>query len=111
MASTSKAGRALRDGELVDVFYALPSDLSGLNDFESDSGNEAVYNPSATANSDSESEKIIHHSKQSHKGRNYAPTCSNGVVVILFQKNHPFIAENSGISVNINDECTAFNIF
>jgi hypothetical protein len=29
----------------------------------------------------------------------------------LFQKNHPFIAENSGISVNINDECTAFNIF
>jgi hypothetical protein len=82
MASTSKVVRGLKDEEVVQIFEVLLSDLS---EFESDSANEAVCSFSAAARSD-RVKKMIHSSKQSHKGRNYAQTCSNGVVVILFQK-------------------------
>jgi Ulp1 family protease len=110
MASTSRVARALKDEEVVDIFEVLPSDVSDLSEFESDRANEAVCSRSA-ASRDSENEKMIHSSRRSYKERNYAQTCSNGVVVILFQKNHLFSDESSGISVNINDDCTVFDIF
>jgi hypothetical protein len=85
MASTSKVARAWKDEEVVDIFEVLPSDVSDLKEFESDSANEAVCSRSTAASSD-RVKKMIHSSRQSHKGRNYTQTCSNGVVVILFQK-------------------------
>jgi hypothetical protein len=109
MASTSKVGRALKDDEVVDIFEVLPSDVSDLSEFESDSGNEALCSRSATANSD----RVIKNDapQQTQPQRKKLRTD-------LFQwrrgnfvpKKHPFSDENSGISVNINNDCTVFDI-
>jgi hypothetical protein len=86
MASTSKVDRALKDEAVVDIFEVLPSDVPDLSEFGSDSANEAVCSRSAAAKLTVRVKKIIHSSRRGYKGRNYAQTCSNGVVVILFQK-------------------------
>jgi hypothetical protein len=76
MASTSRVARSLKDEEVIDIFEDLPSDLS---EFESDSANDVECSLSGAA------KLTVRVKKQSHKRRNYAQTCSSGVVVILFQ--------------------------
>ena len=56
MASASETSRVLRDGELLDYYDVLPSDLSDFSDFEDDRDGDPVYNTSAII-SESERDK------------------------------------------------------
>jgi hypothetical protein len=111
MAYTRKVGRALQNDEVVDIFEVLPSDVSDLSEFESDSGNEAVCSCSAIANSDSESEKNDPPQQTEPQRKKLRTDLFQWRRGNFVPKNHTFIDEISGISVNINDDCTVFDIF
>lgn len=109
MASASGTSRVLRDEELLDYYDALQSDLSDLSDFEDDCDGDAVYNTSAViGDSDSdENDPPAQAASQTKKQRTGIQWHSGKFV----PKIHRFNDEKSGISVDINDDCTVLDFF
>lgn len=109
MASASGTSRVLRDEELLDYYDALQSDLSDLSDFEDDCDGDAVYNTSAViSDSDSDENDPPAQAASQTKRRRTGIQWHSGKFV---PKIHRFNDEKSGISVDINDDCTVLDFF
>ena len=109
MASARVTSHVLRDEELLDYYDALQSDLSDLSDFEDDCDGDAVYNTSAViSDSDSDENDPPAQAASQTKRQRTGIQWHSGKFV---PKIHRFNDEKSGISVDINDDCTVLDFF